>query len=1006
MQFTPGSLSPSIDLTTVIPGVTIKNIPNMIPSQIQNAGFTIEDGTIAVFGDIRTKTKFIGPIIYDEVGFSFLYNRKLKVLDVALSLSVLLRPPPAFLNAPPVVLTGQVHYSKETWTLSASIHDASAAYLYALFDSDSQNGISSFLYKIWLREVNITYKYPKSGSEFSSSILLDGVLVLGELEMDLTYKKIGTSWIFRATIGGKGGTTTLGSIVDSICDVNLPSFIGNIVVKSAGDSSDCQLLVRKVDDYIIFSLDVRIGSLKVTMLQISERSWSGVKRVLKVNMGGTPDMKLPLIDALDFSQPFEQISYLWVDDKSNSNESALGFTRSEVYTMNNAGILRNDKFFFRETQSNTQPDAVVLAIGFHFQMMIQEGLQQICVIDYVFAVQTKRENAATKDSQAVAQGEDQTKALTATGESAMGSINRTQGSLTITNIGLHFVESTETLFIIMDATFALGPIRFALLGFGIGIALENFSLQRLGSHLRLSLSGVGISFDQPPVNLAGLLEYKNDSLFEGGAIVSTEQYMFMGAGMYGKFASPVRGQDYTSVFSLGRLEGPLVSFEIGEISGVTVGFGYNSSVRTPTQNDVTSFPFVESNVTIQSNSLLTLERLFSSGWITPNQGNYWLAAGMKVDALQMFSIDAVAIVQFGQGFKISLVADGIYQVPPANSPSNRKFVYVELGIVSTMDFDSGVLLTAGQLSPFSYILDPSCHLSGQFAFFYWFGDNAHAGNWALTIGGYHPRFLAPSYYPHADRLQIGWSVDNNISITGQSYFAITPKICMAGGVLRVAYVAGNFEAGFTAWADFIMNYEPFSFRADVSVNIHAQYTTTVWFVSHTFYIGLAATLHLEGPPLHGSVYVSWTIFSVTINFGTRADQPPPLDLAGFCKLLKAESGHVFTCEAGLIPNTEGQQVTQKGATWLVRGGNLSFKICSPFAFESATFNPGSKSGGSINCNERIYARPMHLAADQRIQSTLSVTISYANKTIDKKFRMDTIIKKAPAGLWGACTYTA
>ncbi|KAI3580495.1 hypothetical protein IWW34DRAFT_819555 [Fusarium oxysporum f. sp. albedinis] len=97
---------------------------------------------------------------------------------------------------------------------------------------------------------------------------------------------------------------------------------------------------------------------------------------------------------------------------------------------------------------------------------------------------------------------------------------------------------------------------------------------------------------------------------------------------------------------------------------------------------------------------------------------YWAAAGMTIDAFQMISLHAVAVVMFGQFVKLGIYAVALVDIPNAKSPV--KFVHVELGIGVTVDFDYGTMRVEGQLSPKSFILDPNCHLTGGFALFYWF----------------------------------------------------------------------------------------------------------------------------------------------------------------------------------------------------------------------------------------------------------------------------------------------
>jgi hypothetical protein len=45
-------------------------------------------------------------------------------------------------------------------------------------------------------------------------------------------------------------------------------------------------------------------------------------------------------------------------------------------------------------------------------------------------------------------------------------------------------------------------------------------------------------------------------------------------------------------YSYGKLDGPLVELEFATISGVRLGFGYNSAVYLPGADQLYSFPFI------------------------------------------------------------------------------------------------------------------------------------------------------------------------------------------------------------------------------------------------------------------------------------------------------------------------------------------------------------------------------------------------------------------------------
>ena len=76
-----------------------------------------------------------------------------------------------------------------------------------------------------------------------------------------------------------------------------------------------------------------------------------------------------------------------------------------------------------------------------------------------------------------------------------------------------------------------------------------------------------------------------------------------------------------------------------------------------------------------------------------------------------------------------------------------------------------------------------------------------AGDWVLSIGGYHKSFQVPDHYPRPERLSVEWKCDTFVSIRGEAYFAITPKACMAGGMLSINFRLGNLAAWFVAWLD-------------------------------------------------------------------------------------------------------------------------------------------------------------------------------------------------------------
>ncbi len=63
----------------------------------------------------------------------------------------------------------------------------------------------------------------------------------------------------------------------------------------------------------------------------------------------------------------------------------------------------------------------------------------------------------------------------------------------------------------------------------------------------------------------------------------------------------------------------------------------------------------------------------------------------------------------------------------------------------------------------SHVYVPSAHLTGMGSFYSWFPPNSHAGDWVVTIGGYHRAYNPPSHYPqNLARLGLSFVVGDNV----------------------------------------------------------------------------------------------------------------------------------------------------------------------------------------------------------------------------------------------------
>jgi hypothetical protein len=195
------------------------------------------------------------------------------------------------------------------------------------------------------------------------------------------------------------------------------------------------------------------------------------------------------------------------------------------------------------------------------------------------------------------------------------------GPLTISNMGFKYSGGAEpTLSIIMDASVVLGPIEMALLGFSLDLTFtKGVTLYQLPTP-SVSLAGLGVAFNEPPVVFGGLLQHvvvdkpappsAHLDYYQGSVALSFDPYLFEAEGFYGTVTSNMGL--FKSAFAYFVLGGPVVDLEYVQITDVMGGFGYNSNMQFPTAANVMQFPFLEPISNPEPSTVLST--LVNTGW--------------------------------------------------------------------------------------------------------------------------------------------------------------------------------------------------------------------------------------------------------------------------------------------------------------------------------------------------------------------------------------------------------
>jgi hypothetical protein len=589
-------------------------------------------------------------------------------------------------------------------------------------------------------------------------------------------------------------------------------------------------------------------------------------------------------------------------------------------------------------------------------------------------------------------------------------VQKAFGPITFQRVGVRYADNT--LRFSLDASLTVGGLAVTLQGASVGSPITSFSPQ-------FSLRGLGIAYSSPPLAIGGgfaSVEPTGGATFQydGAVVVSMPAW---GLTAYGSYAE-LDGEPSMFVFLQvnGTFGGPPAFFVIG-LAG---GFGYNSSVRVPAPDQVITFPLVGglTNPAALGGATATPMQALAAltggadPWITHALGQNWLAAGVRFSTFQLLDSTALLVVEFGNELTIVLLGISTARFPAA--AAQQAYAQIQLQLRALLRPSDGFFSLTANLTSNSFLIDPACVLTGGFAFCVWFSPSPNAGDFVVVLGGYHPNFTPPAYYPAVAPLGFSWSLDSVVSISGTAYFALTPSAIMVGGALNVRYHDGNLRAWFTAHADIVVTWDPFSFLAPIGVGIGVDYTVNLLFTTKTLHLEAGADLLLWGPPTGGEANVRLWVVSFTISFGASQVPPPQaLSWPEFQALLPAAgSSTTFTATAGLaVQQTDNATlaaatpVITTGAAapapWLVRSEGFSFTMRSAMPSSKLILGDATTAfatGAAINI------RPMQQAGlTVTTQVTVSLTSGASPVTVDLSaagWTVTALTASVPKALWG------
>jgi len=589
-------------------------------------------------------------------------------------------------------------------------------------------------------------------------------------------------------------------------------------------------------------------------------------------------------------------------------------------------------------------------------------------------------------------------------------IQREFGPIYLEQVGLAVVNpptGIESIGILIDGRVSLA---------GLAASVDDLSLTYVVvaggsaldlSHWRVDLAGFAVAADISGLTLAGGL--RRFSVPEGGV-----EYLGMllarlsvyGISVYGGYGVIGPEDDrYTSLFLFGAVNGPIGGPPAFFVTGIGGGLGINRQLTVPTDlSQFGTFPMIKALDPAARPGDPFQELAQARRFFEPERGSFWFAAGVSFNSFALVDGIAVIAIQIGGGFELSLLGLARMALPRPEAA----LVSIELALVARFSTREGIILVQGQLTDNSWLLLPEVRLTGGFAFASWF-SGPNRGQFVVTIGGYHPDFHRDGY-PSVPRLGIAVRIGSNISIIGESYFALTSEAVMAGTRMEISATLGPAWAHLVFGGDGIVFFDPFHFSIRVYASIDAGVTIDLWIGEITISVHLSASIEVTGPPLHVVAHFEVGPVGLTLEFGQRHDPPREIPWDAFVRkyLEEAAPGRARV----LAASTGNGSIPPSGSS--ASGGTQSpdgtpdrpFRVLAEFEMTITSTAPVRKldagSGvGDLAASAVVSVAPMNLPGPADMK--LALHMRGPASGVDRIARLTAVPQRFgafPIGVWG------
>jgi hypothetical protein len=410
-------------------------------------------------------------------------------------------------------------------------------------------------------------------------------------------------------------------------------------------------------------------------------------------------------------------------------------------------------------------------------------------------------------------------------------------------LGLRASDQGLQLICEMDPSIALGPVAASIRGLGLEADIAfpegggNIGPADLGLGIKPP-TGAGLAIDAGGVSGGGFLDYyKPEQRYAG---ILTLNFGEIGLTAVGLITTKLPGgkKGFAMLLIIGVEFSPPIQLSFGfTLSGVGGLIGINRTMVVDVLRAGLKSHTLDS-ILFPENPILNAAKIISdlSAVFPPEEGRFLIGPMIKIGwgSPNVIEADIGILIELPEPVRLVILGAISATFPNKKNPK----IELHLDVLGVIEFAKKSLAIDATLYDSRLLSYP---LSGDAALRLTWGDNPQ---FAMSVGGFHPRFKPPRGFPELRRMKLDLSQSGSFSLVCTAYQALTSNSLQFGARVDLYAEAAGASLDGSLSFDALIYFSPFAFDIDISGRVVARYK------GHRL-AGVSLHLSLSGPnPWH------------------------------------------------------------------------------------------------------------------------------------------------------------